>query len=81
MKRERALAAAEKRQQSNQQRGVGHVSNLEARQRRLEQQERKAILSGQANQPGGLTVSYYNLWFRKAAESVSPILVKYLWQK
>ena len=57
MKRERALQAAEKRQQANKQRGVGHVSNLEARQKRLEKEQKRIILSGQDNQPGGLTVS------------------------
>ena len=56
-KREKARLAAEKRLAANQTRGTGHPTALEARQKRLEEQERKAIVSGRANQPGNLSVS------------------------
>jgi len=55
-RREKAREAAERRQMANQSRGVGHNPRLEAKQKRLEKEEKKAILSGRANQPGNLSV-------------------------
>ncbi|XP_067931157.1 small VCP/p97-interacting protein-like [Watersipora subatra] len=55
VRRQQALEAAEKRQQTNQQRGVGQYSKIEARHKRLEKEEKKAILSGRANQPNSLS--------------------------
>ncbi|KAF6037866.1 hypothetical protein EB796_003823 [Bugula neritina] len=54
-RREKAREAAERRQMANQSRGVGHNPRLEAKQKRLEKEEKKAILSGRANQPGNLS--------------------------
>ncbi|KAF6023390.1 hypothetical protein EB796_018307 [Bugula neritina] len=54
-RREKAREAAERRQMANQTRGVGHNPRLEAKQKRLEKEEKKAILSGRANQPGNLS--------------------------
>lgn len=58
-RRQRMLAAAEKRQHDQQGRGIagGQPSKLEERQKRIEKAEQEAIKSGNMNNQGGLRVS------------------------